>query len=35
MADATRPADTDDSIVNLPGSFPVAAARSGGRIVRV
>src|SRR5580704_1249991 len=24
----------DDSIVNLPGSFPVAAARSGGRIVR-
>src|ERR1700722_2721852 len=34
MADATRPADADDSIVNLPGSFPVAAARSGGRIVR-
>src|SRR6202046_1682520 len=24
----------DDSIVNLPGSFPAAAARSGGRIVR-
>src|SRR5258708_37244252 len=23
-----------DSIVNLPGSFPAAAARSGGRIVR-
>src|SRR6266568_3460084 len=33
-ADATRPADADDSIVNLPGSFPAAAARSGGRIVR-
>src|SRR5437773_975417 len=31
---ATRPADADDSIVNLPGSFPAAAARSGGRIVR-
>src|SRR5579864_4846139 len=24
----------DDSIVNLPGSFPAAAARSGARIVR-
>src|SRR5690348_5809872 len=24
----------DDSIVNLPGSFPAAAAPSGGRIVR-
>src|SRR5499427_4697151 len=24
----------DDCIVNLPGSFPAAAARSGGRIVR-
>src|ERR1700677_1694561 len=23
-----------DSIINLPGSFPAAAARSGGRIVR-
>jgi RNA polymerase sigma factor (sigma-70 family) len=34
MADATRPADADDSIVSLPGSVPVAAARSGGRIVR-
>src|SRR5262245_8888110 len=33
-ADATRAADADDSIVNLPGSFPAAAARSGGRIVR-
>src|SRR5262252_797250 len=31
---ATRPVDADDSIVNLPGSFPAAAARSGGRIVR-
>src|SRR5215469_4418075 len=29
-----RPADTDDSIGYLPGSFPAAAARSGGRIVR-
>src|ERR1700683_1522297 len=28
------PADADDSIVNLPGSFPAAAARTGGRIVR-
>src|SRR5215471_11663628 len=25
-----RAADADDSIVNLPGSFPAAAARSGG-----
>src|SRR4029077_18649867 len=33
-ADAARPADADDSIVNLPGSFPAAAARPGGRIVR-
>src|SRR5262249_16776439 len=32
-AGAARPADADDSIVNLPGSFPVAAARSGGRII--
>jgi hypothetical protein len=31
--EATRPADADDSMVNLPGSFPAAAARSGGRIV--
>src|ERR1700722_15179089 len=34
-ANATRPADADGSIVNLPVSFPAAAARSGGRIVRV
>jgi hypothetical protein len=27
-------ADADDSIVNLPGSFPAAAALSGGRVVR-
>src|SRR5260221_672540 len=33
-ADAPRPADADDSIVNLPESFPAAAAQSGGRIVR-
>src|SRR5436305_13769315 len=33
-AKATRPADADDSILNLQGSFPAAAARSGGRIVR-
>src|SRR5580692_4073742 len=33
-ADATRPADADDSILNLPGSFPAAAARSGARIVQ-
>src|SRR5256884_94278 len=33
-ADATRPADADESIVSLPGSFPAAAARSGARIVR-
>src|SRR6476620_7030726 len=33
-ADATRSADADDSIVNLPGLLPAAAARSGGRIVR-
>src|SRR5207302_3040217 len=32
--DATRPADADESIVSLPGSFPAVAARSGGRIVR-
>src|SRR5882724_12554398 len=32
--DATRPGGADDSIVSLPGSFPVAAARSGARIVR-
>ena len=32
-ADATRLADADDSMVSLPGSFPAAAARSGGRIV--
>src|SRR5262249_6475033 len=31
---AAFPADADDSIVNLPGSFLAAAARSGGRIVR-
>src|SRR5262247_2375264 len=29
-----RPADADDSIDRPPGSFPAAAARSGGRIVR-
>src|SRR6266481_5615801 len=34
LAAFPRPADADDSIVNLPGSFPAAAARSGGRIVR-
>src|SRR5580693_9494637 len=33
-ASVLRQADADDFIVNLPGSFPAAAARSGGRIVR-
>lgn len=33
-ADALRPADADSFIVNLPGSFPAVAARSGGRIAR-
>src|SRR5262249_32603661 len=33
-AAAPRPAGADDSIVNLPGSVPAAAARSGRRIVR-
>ena len=33
-AGARRPAGADDSIVNLRGSFPAAAVRSGVRIVR-
>src|SRR5919199_810717 len=31
-ADATRPADADDSIVDLPGSFPAAAAAAGSQL---
>src|ERR671930_1484638 len=31
-ADATRPADADDSIVNLPGSFQAAAAAAGSQL---